>query len=140
MLSNAATDDSDLWRAGSRRFLVLITDAPPHGAADHGFPACGDTSPDPHGLATDAVVAALAAKQTTLFAVTAAPTVDSCYAAITAASFTGSAQAPLGTDLSTQIKTLIEAASAQSTMSTSRWWHRTRTRHGFRSPHPPPAL
>jgi len=91
---------------------VLITDAPPHGAANHGFSACGDTSADPHGLATDAVVAALKDKQTTLFAVTAAPSVDSCYAAIAAASFSGSAQAPLGADLSAQIKTLIEAASA----------------------------
>jgi von Willebrand factor type A domain-containing protein len=113
LLSKAATDDPALWCSGSRRFVVLITDAPPHDADTHGFPACNDftTAADPHGLATDAVVAALKAKQTTLFAVTADPSVNSCYAAITAASFSGSVQAPLGTDLSTQLKNLITAAS-----------------------------
>lgn len=111
VLSNAATDDPLLWRADSRRFVVMITDAPPHGAATNGFPACGDTSADPHGLKTNDVVVALAAKQTTLFGVTVGG-IASCYAAIAAASFPGSAQAPLGADLSTQIKSLITAASA----------------------------
>ena len=116
VFSKAATDDAALWRSDSRRFVVLITDAPPHDADTHGFPVCDDftSALDPHGLATDAVVADLAAKQTTLFAVTAATgnaSQDGCYAAITAASFTGSAQAPLGTDLSTQLKSLITAAS-----------------------------
>lgn len=117
VLSKAATDDPALWRPGSRRFVVLITDAPPHDALNQGFPQCTGSGirPDPHGLATDAVVAALKAQQTTLFAVTAAtgnPSQDSCYAAIAAASFTGSTQVPLGTDLSTQITSLINAASA----------------------------
>lgn len=111
VLSNAATDDPALWRADSRRFVVLITDAPPHGAATNGFPACGDTSADPNGLKTNEVVDALEAKQTTLFAVTANSFVDSCYAEIAATSFPGSVQASLGTDLSTQIKDLIIAAS-----------------------------
>ncbi len=66
-------------------------------------------------MATDAVVAALKAKQTTLFAVTAAtggPSEDACYADIAAASFAGSTPAALGTDLSTQITSLINAESA----------------------------
>ncbi|WDF35275.1 VWA domain-containing protein (plasmid) [Arthrobacter agilis] len=112
VLSRAATDDPALWRADSRKFVVLITDAPPHGAATNGFPSCGDTSPDPRGLATNTVVADLAAAQRTLFAVTASSSMAGCYSDIAAASLPGSVSQPLGGDLASQILTLIEAASA----------------------------
>lgn len=112
VLSRATTDDPALWRADSRKFVVLITDAPPHGAASNGFPSCGDVSLDPHGLATNTVVAGLKAAQRTLFAVTANSGMAGCYSDIAAASLTGSAHQPLGGDLAGQILALIEAASA----------------------------
>lgn len=112
VLAQAATDSPALWRVNSRKFVVLITDAPPHGAQVHGFPSCPDTSADPHGLDTDAVVADLAAAQRTLFAVTTSGDVSDCYSSIAAASYPGSVQAPLGTDLTSQLVSLIGAASA----------------------------
>jgi hypothetical protein len=116
VLAKAATDDPALWRANSRKFVVLITDAPPHGAAANGFQSCSDTSSDPHGLNTNTVVADLAAAQRTFFAVTPASVMGSlmvgCYNDITAASMPGSVQQPLGSNLGNQIHALIEAASA----------------------------
>lgn len=113
VLSRAATDDPALWRADSRKFVVLITDAPPHGAAVNGFPSCGDTSADPHGLATNTVVAGLATAERTLFAVTTPFSgMEDCYRDIAAASLTGSSHQTLGGDLASQILALIEAASA----------------------------
>lgn len=116
VLAKAATDDPALWRPNSRKFVVLITDAPPHGAGANGFPSCPDTSPDPHGLKTGTVVADLAAAQRTLLAVTPSSVmgglVAGCYNDIAAASMPGSVQQPLGSDIGTQIHTLIEAASA----------------------------
>jgi Mg-chelatase subunit ChlD len=112
VLSDAATDNPALWRPDTRKFVVLITDAPPHGAGVNGFPTCPDTSADPHGLRTNEVVASLAAAQRTLFAVTASSFVSNCYRDIAAASFAGSTSQPLGGDLATQIQTLISAASA----------------------------
>ncbi|MHA7297681.1 vWA domain-containing protein [Pseudarthrobacter sp. MDT3-1] len=116
VLSRAASDDPALWRPNSRKFVVLITDAPPHGAAVNGFESCSDRSPDPHGLATNAVVADLAAAHRTLFAVTSASFMGgltaSCYNDIAAASMTGSAQQPLGSDFGAQTLDMIEAASA----------------------------
>lgn len=112
VLAHAATDDPALWRADSRKFVVLITDAPPHGAAVNGFASCGDTSADPHGLETDTVVADLAAAQRSLFAVTASSAVAGCYTDIAAASYPGSASQPLGGDLAGQIQALIEEASS----------------------------
>lgn len=116
VMAKAATDDPALWRPNSRKFVVLITDAPPHGAAASGFQSCSDTSSDPHGLTTSTAVANLAAAQRTLFTVTPSSVMGSlmvgCYNDITAASMPGSVQQPLGSNIGTQIQALIEAASA----------------------------
>lgn len=111
VLANATPDGPPLWRTNTRKFVVLITDAPPHGSGNS-FPACPDTGADPHGLDTGTVVANLKAAQRTLFAIAAAPAVLDCYTQITAASYTGSAAVSLGTSIADQVESLIKAASS----------------------------
>ncbi len=111
VLANATPDGPPLWRPDTRTFVVLITDAPPHGAGNT-FPACPDTGSDPHGLFTGTVVANLKAAQRTLFAIAAASDVLDCYTQIAAASYSGSAAVNLGTSIADQVESLIKAASA----------------------------
>src|SRR5712692_10491039 len=55
------------WRSGTRKFVVVISDAQPHGdLATQGFAGCADVSADPHGFVTSTELAAMAAAQRTL--------------------------------------------------------------------------
>jgi hypothetical protein len=105
------------WRAGSRKFLIVMGDAPPHGAASAGFTACGDTSADPHGLNTATELAGMNTAQRTLFMIrqSGASTPLACYDALAAAAFTGSDAVDQGTDLSAQIVALIKGATSTVT-------------------------
>jgi hypothetical protein len=85
------------WRAGSRRILVVISDAEPHGAGTAGFAGCTDTSADPHGLSTSTVLANLKAAGVTVLMVRQASAQASaslaCYQSLAAASYpTGAAK------------------------------------------------
>jgi hypothetical protein len=102
------------WRAGTRKFVVVIGDAEPHGAGTDGFAGCNDTSVDPAGLGTASSLAEMNSAGRTLFMVLA-PTGGAtlpCYQSLAAAAYTGSAGANLGDDLSTQIVSLISSASS----------------------------
>ena len=115
VFQNAAIEGLPLWRANTKRFLVVITDATPHSPS---FPACEASpyiTPDPHGLDTPTQIAALVDDQTTLFALTTNTGFEdpaACFADIAANAYPGSVQASLGADLSAQVVSLIEAASA----------------------------
>ncbi len=111
VMANATPDGPPLWRSGTRKFAVLITDAEPHGAGNSFSPGCTDTSSDPHGLSTGTVVANLKAAQRTLFVI-AAHGILNCYTQITAASYPGSAAVNLGSSIADQLESLIKAASA----------------------------
>lgn len=106
-----ATDGPIGWRAGSRKFLVVIGDAPPHGAVPAGYPACFDSSADPHGLNTKTELTKLAAAQRTLFMV-AVGGIKSCYDQLVVGGFSGSASVQMGASISTQIVNLIKSASS----------------------------
>jgi von Willebrand factor type A domain len=84
------------WRAGSRRILVVISDAEPHGAGTAGFKGCVDTSADPHGLSTSTVLANLKATGVTVLMVRQASSATAtleCYQSLAAAGYpTGSAK------------------------------------------------
>lgn len=54
------------WRTHSRKFVVVLGDAEPHGAGAAGIADCHDTSADPWGLDTAAVLSDLTAAGRTL--------------------------------------------------------------------------
>src|SRR6266545_1793777 len=64
-----STDPATGWRAGSRKLVVVIGDAEPHGAGTDGFAGCTDHSSDTHALSTKTVLAGMRAAQRTLIMV-----------------------------------------------------------------------
>jgi hypothetical protein len=104
------------WRPGTRKFVVVIGDAQPHGAGSSGFPGCTDTTADPHGLNTATEIAGMAAAQRTLLMirqVSSRTTVTlACYQSLAAAGFSGGQAVDAGGSLATQIVSLINAAFA----------------------------
>jgi hypothetical protein len=56
-----STDPATGWRAGSRKLVVVIGDAEPHGAGTDGFAGCAEHSTDPHALSTKTVLAGMRA-------------------------------------------------------------------------------
>lgn len=102
------------WRTGTRKFVVMISDAEPHGASTSGFADCADTSDDPHGFDTGDELAGMQAAQRTLFLIrqVAFTTTTSleCYADLAAAAYMGGAAVDAGTSLADQIVSLIDSA------------------------------
>ncbi|MDX6599400.1 MAG: hypothetical protein QOE87_3287, partial [Gaiellales bacterium] len=102
------------WRTGTRKFVIVIGDAEPHGAGTDGFTGCTDATVDEAGLGTASTLAEMNSAGRTLFMVKASGGSSSlqCYQSLAAAAYTGSAGANLGDDLSTQIVSLIGSASS----------------------------
>lgn len=103
------------WRPDTRKFVIVIGDASPHGAGTAGVPGCTDTSADPHGLNTATELAGMNAAERTLFMIlqtSSASTSLGCYQGLAAGAFAGGQGVPGGTDLSAQIIALIQAAFA----------------------------
>lgn len=105
------------WRAGSRKFVVVISDAQPHGnLAAQGFGGCIDESADPNGLTTSTELAGMAAGARTLLMIRQVgprtSTSLACHQSLVAAGFTGGAAVDGGGSLATQIVNLINAAFA----------------------------
>jgi len=114
--SYTPTTGGDLgWRAGTRKFVVVIGDAEPHGAGTAGLAGCGDTTVDPHGFNTATELAGMNTNQRTLFMIlqtSFASTTLGCYQSLAAAAFAGGQGVNGGTNLATQIVNLINAATA----------------------------
>jgi hypothetical protein len=107
------------WRAGSRKFVVVIGDAEPHGAGTAGIPGCSDTSGDPNSLNTASELAAMAAAQRTLFMIRqvggGGSTSLACYQGLAAGAFAGGQGVDAGTSLAGQIVALISGATGTVT-------------------------
>ena len=52
LFQKAYTDSTIGWRSDARKFLIVLSDAEPHGAGTSGVPDCLDTTSDPHSLDT----------------------------------------------------------------------------------------
>lgn len=97
------------WRAGSRKILVVISDAEPHGAGTAGYKGCTDTSADPHALSTSTVLANLKAAGVTVLMVRQASgsaTLE-CYKSLSSAGYTGGAARNGGDKLADVIEAMI---------------------------------
>jgi hypothetical protein len=129
------------WRPNSRKLVVVIGDAEPHGAATAGFSACRDTTPDPHGLNTATVLAGMKANRRTLIMVRQATTASTsleCYQALAAAAFTGGAARNGGDDIVSVIEALINAAATTPTRTTRTTTPSSPTTTGASPSTPPP--
>ena len=116
-----STDPAIGWRAGSRKLVVVIGDAEPHGAGSAGFAGCADSSADPHGLNTKTVLAGMRAAQRTLIMIRQAATASTtlqCYQSLAAAGFTGGAARNGGEDIVSVIEALIGKAATTPTKTT----------------------
>ena len=123
VFQNSTTDPNTGWRPGSRKLVVVIGDAEPHGAGTSGFAGCADTSADPHGLNTASALAAMKAAQRTLIMVRQAATASTsleCYQSLAAAGFTGGAARNGGDDLISVIQALINTAATTPTTTSTR--------------------
>jgi Mg-chelatase subunit ChlD len=126
-----STDPAIGWRANSRKLVVVIGDAEPHGAGTAGFAGCRDVSPDPHGLDTRAVLAQMRAAQRTLIMVRQAATATAsldCYKSLAAAGYAGGAARNVGENLIPVVEALIGAAATTPTKTTGKTTGRTTTR------------
>lgn len=114
---NSYADPTIGWRADSRKFVIVITDAEPHVGVEPvptEINSCDPTLADPDGLSTIDELAAMTANQRTLFMIYPAglvPALQSCFAQIAALGFSGSAAAQLGSNFATQVLGLITAAT-----------------------------
>jgi hypothetical protein len=115
---NSVTDPSIGWRTGTRKFVIVIGDAQPHGdLATQGLGPCIDASADPHGLVTSTELAGMAAAERTLLMINETDPQNStslgCYQTLAAQAFSGGAAVDSGgSGLATDIITLINAAFA----------------------------
>ena len=136
-----SSDPATGWRPNSRKLVVVIGDAEPHGAATAGFSACRDTMPDPHGLNTATVLAGMKANRRTLIMVRQATTASTsleCYQALAAAAFTGGAARNGGDDIVSVIEALINAAATTPTKTTGTTTRPGTTTTGASPSTPPP--
>ena len=107
------------WRTGTRKFVIVIGDAEPHGAGTDGFSGCTDTSADPTSptpLSTATELAGMNNAERTLFMIrqaSSATTTLQCYQSLAGAAFAGGQGVDGGTtNLAAQIVSLINAATA----------------------------
>ena len=103
------------WRTGSRKVVVVIGDAEPHGAGRSGLPGCTDTTRDPHGLDTAAELANMRKAGRTLLMVrqVSAETSASlsCHESLAARAAPGGAAVDSGAgSLTTTIVALVQRA------------------------------
>jgi hypothetical protein len=111
---NSYADKSIGWRAGSRKLVVVIGDAEPHGAAAAGFQGCLDASGDPHSLRTKQELVGMKVNGRTLLMVrqgsTATVSLD-CYESLAAAAYGGGNARDAGSDLIGAIEGLVTRAA-----------------------------
>ncbi len=106
------------WRAGSRSFVIVLTDSEPHGAGSAGVAGCVDTSADPHGLNTATVLAEAKAALRTIFMVLepgAQTSSLACYQGIAARGYAGGQGVNGGVNLAPQILALVTGATTTVT-------------------------
>ncbi len=87
-----AVDGPIGWRTETRKFVIVIGDAQPHGnLATQGFAGCINESADPHGFSTTTELAGMKANERTLMMIRQVSdrtsTTLQCYQSLAAASF-----------------------------------------------------
>lgn len=110
---NSYADKATGWRTDSRKIVIVIGDAEPHGAGAAGFSGCLDASADPHDLRTKRELAGMRAAGRTLIMVRQASTATvalQCYQSLARAAYTGGAARDLGGDLPGLIESLVTRA------------------------------
>jgi hypothetical protein len=110
-----ASDGPIGWRSGTRKFVVVLGDAQPHGnLATQGLTGCADVSADPHGFVTTTELAGMKANERTLFMILQSPSSTNltCYQSLAAGAFAGGQGVNGGANLATQLISLIQAAFA----------------------------
>ena len=107
------------WRSGTRKFVILISDAQPHGdLATQGLGPCvNTTNPDPNGLVTSTELAGMAANERTLLMINETDAGNStslgCYQKLASLAYDGSAAVDSGgSGLASEIVSLINEAFA----------------------------
>ena len=113
------SDSTVGWRTGTRKFVIVIGDAQPHGpvASTDGFTSCVDAGTDPNGLDTATELAGMNTNQRTLFMINETDSGNStslaCYQQLAAAAFSGGAAVDSGgSGLAADIVSLINSAFA----------------------------
>src|SRR4051794_38741730 len=114
LFRNSYADKAIGWRDGSRKIVVVVGDAEPHGAGTVGFSGCVDGSPDPHQLSTKRELAGMKASGRTLVmirqAATASASLD-CYQTLASAAYSGGRAADAGSGLTATIIALVTRAA-----------------------------
>ena len=121
LFQRSYTDAAVNWRPQSRKVVVVVGDAQPHGAGASGIPGCTDKSTDYYGLNTADVLAGMRAAQRTLVMIrnVSAETTASleCYEAIADRAYVGGAARNGGdTNLPASILALIQDAVVPVTL------------------------
>ncbi len=118
VFNKSYTDGAIGWRSGTRKFVIVIGDAQPHGdLASQGLGPCVNASADPHGFVTSTELAGMAAAERTLLMIHETDPGNStslgCYQTLAAKAFAGgSAVDSGGSGLAAAIVNLINAAFA----------------------------
>lgn len=111
---NSYADKAVGWRSGSRKIVVVIGDAEPHGAGNGGFSGCLDGSSDPHRLSTRRELAGMKTTGRTLVMIRQAATASAalnCYQSLVAAGYAGGRAADAGGGLTAAILSLVGRAA-----------------------------
>src|SRR4051794_15080468 len=107
---NSYADKTIGWRAASRKLVVVIGDAEPHGAGSAGFQGCLDASADPHALRTKQELVGMKVNGRTLLMVrqgsTATVSLD-CYQSLVSGAYGGGSARDAGSDLIGSVEGLI---------------------------------
>ena len=109
------------WRAGVQKFVVVLSDAEPHGAGTARITGCLDPTVDPLGYNTPTVLGELATGGRTLFMVLEpgfVSTTLSCYQNLALTAGGGSRGVAGGTNLATLLEPLISASTTTATAVT----------------------
>jgi hypothetical protein len=120
---NSYTHDAIAWRKVSRKVVVIISDAEPHGAAAAGFSGCLDASADPHGLNAARELREMRKAQRTLLLVrqsSSATVALQCYQSLAAAAYQGGAARDGGSDVVGAIASLLERIVKEAPRTTTR--------------------
>jgi len=110
------------WRSGSRRIVVVIGDAEPHGAGSAGYAGCADSSSDPWSLSLSGELAALKSGGFTLIMIRQAATASAslqCYQSLVAGAAAGGAARNGGEDVLGVVEGLVKSAISTPTTPTS---------------------
>jgi uncharacterized protein (TIGR03382 family) len=95
------------WRDGSRKFVIVLGDAPPHNGG--AFAGCAADTVDPHGLVTATVIAGMKDNNRTLFMINEGG-VFTCYDSLSKA--TGGKAINAGGSLAADIVALVKAGTS----------------------------